>query len=207
MSILRQGNLQITEYFDKVDKQLTLIINKQIMSHSGNSQVINALNDRARENALRVFISGLRRPLCDILFSTRPKDLPTALAVAQELETSHKRYDFASTFAAGTSVKPNISVTPQYRQPFHSNQQNFLIISQRQWKLIVVYLLLDNKLICQPITVSKNNLTQTISQMFHAPNTIQTLFSLWLLNVIASKHIPIDHLFPKCKKSTICHMK
>lgn len=107
LSILRQNNLSIAEYYDKVDRQLSLIINKQIMTHSGNNDVVEALNDRARDNALRVFISGLRRPMCDILFSARPKDLPSALAVAQELQMSHMRYDFAQAFAMGYTPKPN----------------------------------------------------------------------------------------------------
>lgn len=107
LSILRQGNSSITEFYDSVDKQLTLIINKQIMENSGKNDLIAALNERARDNALRVFVSGLRRPLCDILFSSKPKDLPNALAIAQELETNHRRYDFAQTFATGNFIKVN----------------------------------------------------------------------------------------------------
>lgn len=105
LSILRQNNSSITDFYDSVDKQLTLIINKQIMANSGNDELIAALNERARNNALRVFISGLRRPLCDILFSAKPKDLPNALVTAQEVETNHRRNDFARTFAVGNFIK------------------------------------------------------------------------------------------------------
>lgn len=101
LSILRQDNLNINEFYDLVDKQLTLIINKQIMSFHGQDDLVAALSERARENALRVFISGLRRPLCDILFSAQPRDLPSALATAQELEINHKRSNFARAFATG----------------------------------------------------------------------------------------------------------
>lgn len=104
LSVLRQGKLSITEYYDQVNKQLTLIINKIIMTHSGKEEIIEALNDRARSNALRVFISGLRRPLCDICFSTNPPDLPTALATAQELEQNHERYKFANAFALSKNI-------------------------------------------------------------------------------------------------------
>lgn len=128
LSVLRQENLTISEFYDAVDKQLTLIINKQIMSHSGNDQLIAAFSDNARENALRVFISGLRRPLCDILFSARPKDLPSALATAQELETNHKRQLFAKAFATGNSMKdtkPQIqNKVFQFPKPFHNNTQS-----------------------------------------------------------------------------------
>lgn len=105
LSILRQDNSCLTDFYDKVDKQLNLIINKQIMSFHGQDDLVSALNERARENGLRVFISGLRRPLCDILFSARPKDLPSALVIAQELETNHRRNDFARAYAAGNLLR------------------------------------------------------------------------------------------------------
>lgn len=105
LSILRQDNLSLTDFYDTVDKQLTLIIYKQIMSLNGQDDLIATLNERARENALRVFISGLRRPLCDVLFSARPQDLPNALVIAQELEINHKRSDFARAYAAGNLIR------------------------------------------------------------------------------------------------------
>lgn len=117
LSILRQNNTTITEFYDEVDKQLTLIINKQIMAFNGQEELVAALNERARENALRVFISGLRRPLCDILFSAKPKDLPTALVTAQELEMNNRRNDFARTFAAGSIAK----ITPKPMKQYPSN--------------------------------------------------------------------------------------
>jgi len=57
------------------------------------------LCDKFRDDALRVFISGLRRSLSDVLFSAKPKDMPTALALAQEVESNHERYTFATSFA------------------------------------------------------------------------------------------------------------
>jgi len=57
------------------------------------------LCEKFREDALRVFISGLKRSLTDVLFSAKPKDMPSALALAQEVESNHERYTFASSFA------------------------------------------------------------------------------------------------------------
>ena len=65
LSILRQENLSLTEFYDAVDRQLTLIINKLIMTYNGKDEIVLALNDRTRENALRVFISRLRKPWSD----------------------------------------------------------------------------------------------------------------------------------------------
>lgn len=116
LSILQQGQRSITQFYDMVDEHLTLIINKVKMTYTGKEEIIEILNERARENALRVFISGLRRPISDILFSAKPSDLPTALATAQELETNHRRHEFASTYAAGNTVKikraPNAPAAP-----------------------------------------------------------------------------------------------
>lgn len=120
LSILRQDGSTITEFYDQVDKQLTLITNKQIMTYHGQDDLVDALNERARENALRVFISGLRRPLCDILFSAKPTDLPSALVTAQELEMNNKRTDFARIFAAGNvhrnSKPPKAHISNSYKQ-------------------------------------------------------------------------------------------
>jgi len=41
-----------------------------------------------REDALRIFISGLKRNLTDVLFAAKPKDMPSALALAQEVESN-----------------------------------------------------------------------------------------------------------------------
>lgn len=122
LSVLRQNSSSITDFYDSVDKQLTLIINKQIMTFNGQDDLIAALSERARENALRVFISGLRRPLGDILFSAKPKDLPTALVTAQELETNHRRNDFARAYAAGSyanssKYKVQVQQPPRINNP------------------------------------------------------------------------------------------
>lgn len=107
ISILRQGTLSIVEFYDKVDQHLTLIINKNKMSYSNSEDIIAVLNERARDNALRVFISGLRHPLSDIMFSAKPSDLPTALATAQDLEANQRRQEFAKIYATGDLLKTN----------------------------------------------------------------------------------------------------
>lgn len=99
MSTLKQGKMSIFEFYDTVEQKLTLLINKTIMSHEGKSELIASLNQKYRQDALRTFISGLRKPMCDVLFASRPADMPTALALAEELEANQMRYTFASSFA------------------------------------------------------------------------------------------------------------
>lgn len=97
LSTLRQGSLSCLEFYDEVEKKLTLLANKTIMSYE--TTVADTINEKYRADALRVFIPGLRKPLCDILFASRPADLPSALALAQEVDANHERYVFAANFA------------------------------------------------------------------------------------------------------------
>lgn len=101
LSTLRQGQRPIIKFYSDIESRLTSIINKVIMSYEGDSTLIQSLNQKYRMDALRVFISGLNKPLCDTLFACRPVDLPTALAMAQELETNQNRYRFATIYNNG----------------------------------------------------------------------------------------------------------
>ena len=80
LSTLGHGSLTVIEFYDKVERKLTLLSTKTLMTYEG--YLANSINEKYRTDALCILISGLRKPLCDILFSTRPIDLPTALALA-----------------------------------------------------------------------------------------------------------------------------
>lgn len=98
LSVMRQGTLSIIDYYNDVNKKLTSLINKTIMTHGSNEALTKELNNKNRQYALRVFITGLNSPLADILFSLSPSDLPNALAKAQELESNNMRANFARQF-------------------------------------------------------------------------------------------------------------
>ena len=89
LSIMRQGSLTTLDYYNEVNKQLTLLINKTIMTHGSNCSLTNELNNKNRQYALRVFITRLNPPFANILFSLPASDLHNALAKAQELEGNH----------------------------------------------------------------------------------------------------------------------
>jgi hypothetical protein len=57
------------------------------------------LNQKYRDDAVQAFISGLNKPFGDILFSSRSVNLPSALALAQELEMNQQQFRFANAFA------------------------------------------------------------------------------------------------------------
>ncbi|XP_037942884.1 putative uncharacterized protein DDB_G0282499 [Teleopsis dalmanni] len=118
LSVLRQGNLSVMEYYNLVNKKLTLLINKTIMTHGSDESITKELNRKNRQNALRIFITGLKTPLSDILFSLCPEDLPNALAKAQELEANNLRARFALNF------QNNGKQTPMNNSNHYQNQYN-----------------------------------------------------------------------------------
>lgn len=109
LSVMRQGSLSIIEYYNEINKKLTLLINKTIMTYGSNVEIIKEFNGRNRQYALRIFITGLNPPLSNILFSLSPTDLPNALAKAQELEANNVRALFAKNFnrSNDSNQKPN----------------------------------------------------------------------------------------------------
>lgn len=114
LSILRQGNMTLLQFYDEVEKKLTLLTNKTIMTYDRATAA--TINEKYRMDALRVFISGTKKGLSDVLFSARPNDLPSALALAQEVESNHERYLFASNYARSLEAKE--------RQKYELGQQN-----------------------------------------------------------------------------------
>lgn len=114
LSTLRQGGLNVLEFYDLIEKKLSLLTNKTAMTYD--KEICQTFNDKYRADALRTFISGLRKPLSDILFASRPSSLPTALAMAQEVEANHERYAFASSFANRTNNNNNNSQPQNYNK-------------------------------------------------------------------------------------------
>jgi len=121
LSTLRQGQKSIIQFYDEVERKLSAIVNKVIMSNENNPSLIQSLNQKYRQDALRVFVSGLKKPLCDTLFSCKPADMPTALALAQELETNQNRYHFAAIYSNGLNKASTSPLVLQHTQN-HSNQ-------------------------------------------------------------------------------------
>jgi len=99
LSLSRQGELPLLKYYDEIERKLTLLTNKTIMTH----------------DALHAFISGLKKSLKIAVFPAQPKDLPSALALAQEAEASIDRSAFTATFAR-QSEKKCIGPTTSDRQ-------------------------------------------------------------------------------------------
>jgi len=126
MGTLRQGSLTLLQYYDEVEKKLTLLTNKVTMSYELSAAKV--LCDKFRDDALRVFISGLRRNLTDVLFSAKPKDMPKALALAQEVVANHERYTFASSFAKSQEDRDR-KTNPKTQERQQTSQQAYTQVS------------------------------------------------------------------------------
>lgn len=126
LSVMRQGSLTIIDYYNEINKKLTALINKTIMTHGPNIVLTNELNKKNRQYALRVFITGLNPPLANILFSLSPSDLPNALAKAQELESNNLRATFAQQYSRNNynTQKYNNSLRFPQRNLQNHNSQN-----------------------------------------------------------------------------------
>ena len=81
------------------------------MEFGTNKEALKTMNEKYRSDALRDFISGLNRPIGNILFSSRPADLSSALALAQELDMNQQRFAFANAFAERGNKHPQIRST------------------------------------------------------------------------------------------------
>lgn len=87
---VRQGDQTFMQYYDEVERKLTLVTNKIVMTHD--DERASLLNTEVRADALHVFISGLKKSLRSVVFPAQPKDLPAALALAREAEGCITQY-------------------------------------------------------------------------------------------------------------------
>jgi len=120
LNFIRQGDLPLLQYYDNIQKKLTLLTNKVIMTQDAYSA--HVLNSKYREDALHTFVSGLKKSLKIVVFPAHLRDLPTALAIAQEAEVSNERSIFAANFARHTEEKTQKN-TNQRNQNWRSSTQ------------------------------------------------------------------------------------
>jgi len=95
------------------------------MTHDAASASV--LNEKFREDALHAFVSGLKKSLKVAVFPAQPRDLPTALVLAQEAESSNDRRFVARRFVASFArhAEEKTNKANNYRPPSWKN------ISQR----------------------------------------------------------------------------
>jgi len=91
LSTLRQGNLTLIEYYDEVERKLSLLINKTIMTYD--ATLAASLNEKYRADALRVFTSGTK-----------------------EVEANHERFHFANNYAKSLEDRAQRNELRQQRQ-------------------------------------------------------------------------------------------
>jgi len=120
--MVQQRDADLMAYYDEVERKLTLVTNKIVMSHSADTATI--LNKEVRDDALQAFIAGLKRPLKALVLPAQPKDLPSALALAREAENSIERSAFAASYAKAVEDKSLV----------HDGNRRNNTFQGKQWK-------------------------------------------------------------------------
>jgi len=157
LSTLSQGQKSINQFYDEVERKLTSIINKVLMTHEGDASLIGSLNQKYRQDALRIFISGPKKPLCNTLFSCKPPDMPSALALAQELETNQNRCYFAEVYNSGLNKATPNQLQPRQAQQYQQNASNTPRTPVKTWPQ-------------QSSNHPQSQLTQSLNQQAPKPN-------------------------------------
>lgn len=127
LELVSQGEMSLMQYYDDVEKKLTLVTNKIVMSHD--QEGADLLNREVRDDALHAFISGLKKSLRAVVFPAQPKDLPSALALAREAEASIERSMFANSYAKALQDRAQIAEGNKVRAQgkptrFNKDEQN-----------------------------------------------------------------------------------
>lgn len=136
LEMVRQGDLDLMDYYDEVEKKLTLVTNKIVMTHD--EQAATILNTEIRSDALHAFMAGLKRSLKSYVIPAQPKDLPSALALAREAESSIERSAFAASYAkaiedkghTGESNRQGRNAQPRQGKGFEKNPH--FVVKQNQ---------------------------------------------------------------------------
>ncbi|KRG00322.1 uncharacterized protein Dwil_GK27734 [Drosophila willistoni] len=117
MSMLVRGDGNLEGYYNNINRHLSLIVAK--LRNAGHAKgVLEALIGSYRERALRVFIRGLPQEMAGLITVNRPKTLPEAFSIAQELDNVMYTKNLASSTAP---VRPPYQQRAVYRQQYPPN--------------------------------------------------------------------------------------
>lgn len=95
LTSLVQGSETIQDFYQKVYKHLSLILNK-VSSMDIGQESLNLLTQTYRDKALDTFIRGLKGDLPKLLAMKEPTDLPKALHLCLKLENQNYRTNYAN---------------------------------------------------------------------------------------------------------------
>jgi len=97
------------------------------MSHGPSAAAV--LNLKFWSDALHTFVSGLRKPLRLAVFPAQPKDISSALALAQEAEAANNRCAYAASLAKFANEKKPLETGSQHNQkPGNGQKSAFLFL-------------------------------------------------------------------------------
>jgi len=111
------------DYYGTVNRKLTLLISKTIMTYGRNKPIAAEINGKHRKTA----------QISDTIFSMNPPDLPNAMVIVQELESNSMRAHFANSFSTTQKKhsEPNSGGIGQTHFNHKPRQQNNNYNNQR----------------------------------------------------------------------------
>lgn len=80
LSLSRQGELPLLKYYDEIERKLTLLTNKTIMTHDEAAAAV--LNEQHREDALHAFVSGFSPIVKNCRFSGTTSRLTLSFGIS-----------------------------------------------------------------------------------------------------------------------------
>jgi len=121
MVTMRQRELPLKTFYNEIERKLTLVISKTLLSYDTNTAAF--LNNRSRHDALNAFVNGLKKSVRHVVLSAAPKALPSALAVAQQAESCNERAWFVGSFNKNLEEKSYNSKNRRQDNRFHNTPQ------------------------------------------------------------------------------------
>lgn len=83
LTMIRQGNKTLQEYYDEINRALNMVITKVVMTYKHREEQ-NSLTEQMQQKAIRTFIIGLKSTGTRyILYGQSPKSLTAAFGIAQ----------------------------------------------------------------------------------------------------------------------------
>lgn len=144
---IRQGKSTSVEFYNNINKYLTIILNK-INCTDTNSHAIQAMNSHYKFKATKAFVNGLNGSLPRFISSSNPTDLPTALYLCKQQEDIGTLNDITRQFHQPTfqqrppiqaqqnfqRQRPNFNNTRYSNNNFRPNFNNFRPQFNNQWR-------------------------------------------------------------------------
>lgn len=126
MTMIKQSNKSLQEYYDTINQALNMVLTKITMSYKEKAEQ-NSLTIESQSKAIRTFITGLNSSLIrTTLYGNMPKTLSQAFAIAQTIQYDNQHLQLDHQFGLHQQKimkKPTNDVKPGFNPNFRYQPQ------------------------------------------------------------------------------------